>query len=69
MNVENMSKRVFLTLPDEVFEDLERWAAKQGRPTANLAGYLVESCIRQAKSDGELPSKSQEAAEFVKSNS
>jgi|JI8StandDraft_2_1071088.scaffolds.fasta_scaffold11200_4 CopG-like RHH_1 or ribbon-helix-helix domain, RHH_5 len=60
MNIENMSKRVFLTLPDELFEDLERWAIKQGRPTANLAAYLVESSVRKAKSDGELPPKPQE---------
>ena len=50
-----MSKRVFLTLPDEVFEDLERWADKQGRATANLAAYLVESCVKEAKEKGEVP--------------
>jgi aminoglycoside phosphotransferase (APT) family kinase protein len=61
MNPENMSKRVFLTLPDELFEDLERWAAKQGRPMANLAAYLVENGVQQAKERGEVPLKPQES--------
>jgi aminoglycoside phosphotransferase (APT) family kinase protein len=56
-----MSKRVFLTLPDELFEDLERWAVKQGRPMANLAAYLVENGVQQAKERGEVPLKPQES--------
>ena len=66
MTPEKMSKRVFLTLPDELFEDLERWAVKQGRPTANLAAYLVENGIQQAKRAGEIPPK-QEAETVVQS--
>ncbi|BAU13067.1 hypothetical protein LEP3755_36030 [Leptolyngbya sp. NIES-3755] len=50
-----VSKRVFLTLPDTVYADLERWADLQGRPIANLANYLVERAIEQAKASGELP--------------
>lgn len=50
----NVSKRVNLTLPDVVYEDLEAWAEYQGRPTANLAAYLVESAIREAKEKGEF---------------
>lgn len=61
MNPKNMSKRVFLTLPDELFEDLERWAVKQGRPMANLAAYLVENGVQQAKERGEVPLKPQES--------
>lgn len=30
-------------------KDLEAWAKYQGRPTANLGAYLVESGIRKAK--------------------
>ena len=56
-----MSKRVFLTLPNELFEDLERWATKQGRPTANLAAYLVENGIQQAKDRGDIPLKQNES--------
>lgn len=50
----NVSKRVMLTLPDSVFKDLEEWADKQGRPTANLAAFLVEMAITQAKEKGDL---------------
>ena len=51
---ENVSKRVNLTLPDVVYDELEAWAEFQGRPTANLAAYLVESAIREAKESGEF---------------
>ena len=51
---ENVSKRVNLTLPDVIYDELEAWAEFQGRPTANLAAYLVESAIREAKERGEF---------------
>ncbi len=50
-----VSKRINLTLPDIVYEDLERWAGLQGRPPANLGAFLVEAAIRKAKESGELP--------------
>ena len=46
--------RVNLTLPDIVYDELEAWAEYQGRPVANLAAYLVESSIREAKEKGEF---------------
>lgn len=51
--LEDVSKRVFITIPDAVFADLEDWADQQGRPTANLAAFLVETAVRQAKDKGE----------------
>jgi hypothetical protein len=51
---EQVSKRVNLTLPDVVYDELEAWAEWQGRPTANLAAYLVEAAIREAKEKGEF---------------
>lgn len=57
--LEDVSKRVFITVPDAVFEDLEDWAHQQGRPTANLAAFLVETAIRQAKDKGEFKPRSQ----------
>jgi hypothetical protein len=50
-----VSKRVFLTLPDVVYQDLEKWADSQGRPVANLGAFLIETAIRQAKTAGEFP--------------
>jgi CopG-like RHH_1 or ribbon-helix-helix domain, RHH_5 len=52
-----VSKRVNLTLPDSIFEELEDWAEQQGRPTANLAAFLVEASIRAAKESGEYKPK------------
>ena len=52
---QTVSKRVFLTLPDVVYQDLERWADSQGRPVANLGAFLVETAVSQAKQRGEIP--------------
>jgi hypothetical protein len=54
-----VSKRINVTLPDAIFAELELWAEAQGRPTANLAAYLIEAGMRQAKLEGEfrLPEK------------
>ena len=53
--VELVSKRVFLTLPDLLYEKLERWANYQGRPVANLAAYIVEKAMEEAEAEGKLP--------------
>ncbi len=53
----NVSKRINVTLPDAVYEELEWWAEAQGRPTANLANFLIESALRQARERGEIPPK------------
>jgi hypothetical protein len=58
--MEAVSKRVNVTLPDSVFNDLEIWAERQGRPTANLAAFLIELGIRQAKEQGEFPGSKKE---------
>lgn len=49
-----VSKRFTVTVPDSIFEELEAWATYQGRPTANLAAYLIEAGLRQAKLEGEF---------------
>lgn len=65
---ELVSKRLNLTLPDKVFEELEDWAQQQGRPTANLASFLVELGIRQAKEKTEyVPTKKKAPASRSKS--
>ena len=53
----NVSKRVFLTLPDGIAEDLERWAETEGNKAASLAGFIVEQAVRQAKEQGKIPPK------------
>ncbi|WP_204140311.1 hypothetical protein [Halomicronema sp. CCY15110] len=59
MNVEQideMSKRIGLTVPDVIYEKLERWAKAEGRPVANLCNFLVEKAVREAESKGDVPS-------------
>ncbi|NMG19750.1 ribbon-helix-helix domain-containing protein [Brasilonema bromeliae] len=53
----DVSKRFTVTLPDSVFEDLEVLADAQGRPTANLAAFLIEIGIKETKERGEFPEK------------
>lgn len=50
-----VSKRLFLTLPDAIFADLERWADAEGRATANLGAFLIETAVKEAKAEGKIP--------------
>jgi predicted HicB family RNase H-like nuclease len=52
---EFVSKRINITLPDSVVEELENWAEAQGRSLANLAAFLLELSVKQAKEKGEIP--------------
>ncbi len=52
-----MSKRINITLPGSVLDDLEWWAELQGRPTANLAAFLIEMSIKESKDKGIFPDK------------
>jgi hypothetical protein len=56
-NDEFVSKRINVTLPDSVVDELEQWADVQGRTLANLAAFLLESSLNQAKEKGEIPSQ------------
>jgi metal-responsive CopG/Arc/MetJ family transcriptional regulator len=49
-------KRITVTLPDQIAEALEEWASQQGRPTANLASFLIEQGIVQAQEKGSFHS-------------
>ena len=57
-----VSKRVFLTLPDVVYQDLEDWANSQGRPVANLGAFIVEKAVEQAKAEGSFTPRKTAAA-------
>jgi hypothetical protein len=41
-----ITKRTTITLPGAVFDAMEEWADEEGRPTANLAAYLIEQAVR-----------------------
>jgi hypothetical protein len=51
----SMSKRIQVTLPDRLAEDLEQWADHDGRAIANLAAFLLEQAVKAAKQDGSFP--------------
>lgn len=42
----NMTKRLAVYLPDSIHKDLEEWAAKENRPTSNLAAFILEFVVR-----------------------
>lgn len=44
-------KRITVTLPARIAEDLERWAEWESRPPANLAAFLIELSVRAKFSD------------------
>jgi len=39
-------KRVWASLPDKVYEDLERWAQEEGRNQSNLIAALLEIAVK-----------------------
>lgn len=39
-------KRITVTLPARIYEDLEQWAEWESRPPANLAAFLIEMSVR-----------------------
>lgn len=41
-----MPARFSVNLPDQINEDLQKWADKEGRPKANLAAFLIELAVR-----------------------
>ena len=54
MQGQSVSKRINVTLPDAVAELLEKWADHEGRPTANLAAYIIETAVREAETKGKF---------------
>jgi predicted DNA-binding protein len=55
-SMNDMSKRIGLTVPDTIHEKLERWAKAEGRPLANLCNFLIEAAVREAEQEGKIPS-------------
>ena len=51
--IDSMSKRIQVTVPDRLAEELEKWADYDGRPVSNLCAYLLERAVSEAKREGE----------------
>ena len=50
-----MSKRIGVTVPDTIYDKLDRWADAEGRALANLCNFLLEKAVRDAEAKGEIP--------------
>ncbi|MDS1347695.1 ribbon-helix-helix domain-containing protein [Planktothrix agardhii] len=48
----DMSKRIQVTLPDQIATDLEKLAHSQGRSVSNLAAHLLEKALNEARQQG-----------------
>jgi hypothetical protein len=46
-----------INVPEQIGEDLQRWADEEGRPRANLAAFLVELAVRQKYPEKYPPEK------------
>ena len=54
IDIDNVSKRIHVTLPDSFYKKLELWANSEARPVANLASYLLQKAIEDADEQGKL---------------
>ncbi|BAY27540.1 hypothetical protein NIES2100_73650 [Calothrix sp. NIES-2100] len=41
-----MTKKTTIVVPDAIYADLITWATEEGRPTANLCAFIIETAIR-----------------------
>jgi len=61
--IDPMSKRIQVTVPDRLAEELEKWADFDGRPVSNLCAYLLERAVSEAKREGVQWSKQQNSGD------
>jgi predicted HicB family RNase H-like nuclease len=54
-----VSKRINLSVPDSVYEELKLWADAQGRSIGNLTAYIVEKAVDDAKAQNKIPNLDQ----------
>ncbi|MCG5061339.1 MAG: hypothetical protein KA714_26065 [Limnoraphis sp. WC205] len=52
-----MPKKVGVTLPDAIYEELEKIAGLQGRPPTTLAAFFIEFCLASGIGMAGLPIK------------
>lgn len=48
-------KRLYLTLPNGIYEALERWAESEDNKPASLGAFIIEREVRKALEDGKIP--------------
>jgi len=48
-------KRLYLTLPNGIYEALERWAESEDNKPASLGAFIIEREVREALENGKIP--------------
>lgn len=59
----DVAKRVYVTLPDTVSADLERWARMRDQAVATVAAIAIEMHLEALKARGELPPADEDEGE------
>ena len=54
MSSDVVAKRVYVTLPDTVADDLQLWAGKRDQPLATVAAIAIELYLERLKESGDL---------------
>ena len=54
MSSDLVAKRVYVTLPDTVADDLQLWAGKRDQPLATVAAIAIELYLERLKESGDL---------------
>ncbi len=44
-----MPRKIQVTLPDRIGDDLQKWADYDGSPLANLCNFLIERAVIEAR--------------------
>lgn len=52
-----MPRRISISLPDPYYERLEQWAESEDRTIAGLASYIVQKAIDEAEREGKIPDR------------
>jgi hypothetical protein len=56
MSSDPVAKRVYVTLPDTVADDLQIWAERRDQPLATVAAIAIELYLERLKTSGDLQS-------------
>ena len=54
MSSDLVAKRVYVTLPDTVADDLQLWAGKRDQPLATVAAIAIELYLERLKESGDF---------------
>ena len=62
MSERSKGKRLYLTLPNGIYEALERWAVSENNKPASLGAFIIEREVREALAKGNIPEAAKKTA-------